>query len=401
MSPPPTTRWRPLLEGDAAGRAWVVIDSIAEQLSALAPGQEQGASLANGHAGQAVFFSYLDALRPGRGHAAQAAALLDLATTAVAETPMEPSLYEGFTGVAWALEHLAPRGEDVSADLDAALLELLGHSPWSSAYDLVEGLVGLGVYALERLTRPSGPPLLERVVERLGELARPHGPGLTWWTSPEWMRPGLRAHHPEGWFNLGVAHGVPGVMGVLGAACAHGVAAERARPLLEGAVHWLLAQEQPGEEGGFPSWMEPGGGRGPVARTAWCYGDPGVAAVLLAVARALGVPDWEARALTLARRAAARRPERTRVADAGLCHGAAGLGHLLHRVAHTTGDEALAGAARAWLEHALELRRPVHEDGPGLLTGVAGTGLALLAAVGGEEPGWDKVLLASLPGPPA
>ncbi|WP_257459988.1 lanthionine synthetase LanC family protein [Archangium lipolyticum] len=399
MKPPPTTRWRPLLVGDTAARAWAAIDSIAEQLRALPLGQD--ASLANGHAGQAVFFAHLDTSRPGQGHAAHAAALLDAATTAVAETPMEPSLYEGFTGVAWALESLRPRGEDPSGDLDAALLELLGQAPWDSAYDLVEGLVGLGVYALERLARPSGAPLVERVVERLGELARPLGPGLTWWTSPEWMRPGLRAHHPDGWFNLGVAHGVPGVVGVLGAACAHGVAVERARPLLEGAVRWLLAQEDTRDEGGFPSWMEPGGGRGPVARTAWCYGDPGVAAVLLAVARALGVPEWEARALAIARRAAARRPERTRVADAGLCHGAAGLGHLLHRVAHTTGDEALAGAARAWFERALELRRPVHEDGPGLLTGVTGTGLALLAAVGEEEPGWDKVLLASLPGPPA
>jgi hypothetical protein len=349
----------------------------------------------------ALFFSHLDTPRPGQGHGAHATALLEGAIASLAETPMDASLYEGFTGVAWAVEHLGPRGEDASEDIDAALLELLGHSPWNSAYDLVEGLVGLGVYALERLARPTGAPLLEGVVARLGELARPHDAGLTWWTSPEWMRPGLRVHHPEGWFNLGVAHGVPGVVGVLGAACAHGVAVERARPLLEGAVAWLLAQEAPGDAGGFPSWMEPGGARGPVARTAWCYGDPGVAAMLLSVARALDVPAWEARARAMARRAAARLPERTRVTDAGLCHGAAGLGHLLNRVAQATGDEALAEAARRWLGRAVELWRPSHEEGPGLLTGAAGTGLALLAAVGEAAPGWDRVMLASLAGPDA
>lgn len=391
----------PLLEGDAARRAWRTLDTIAGELRALPASLEPGASLANGRAGMAVFFSALDSLRPGRGHGAHAAALLEAATTALAEMPMDASLHEGFTGVAWALEHLAPRGEDLAGDIDAALLEALGRSPWEGAYDLVEGLVGLGVYALERLARPTGAPLLERVVERLGELARPHGPGLTWWTSPEWMRPGLRARHPEGWFNLGLAHGVPGVVGVLGAACARGVAEARARPLLEGAVTWLLAHEGPEDLGGFPSWMEPCGARGPVARTAWCYGDAGVASVLLAVGRALEVPDWEARARTMALRVAARAPDSTRVEDAGLCHGAAGLGHLLHRMARTTGDARLATSARAWLERALELRRPAHEDGPGLLTGAAGTGLALLAAVGGEEPRWDRVLLASLPGPPA
>jgi lantibiotic modifying enzyme len=401
MTLPRRTRWHPLLEGEAAARAWATLDPLTEELCTLPTGKDPGASLAQGRSGLALFFSYLDTLRPGRGHGTRATALLDEAIASLAETPMDASLYEGFPGVAWAVEHLGPRGEDASGDIDAALLELLGQSPWSSAYDLVEGLVGLGVYALERLARPTGAPLLEQVVERLGELARRQGPGLTWWTSPEWMRPGMRALHPEGWFNLGVAHGVPGVVGVLGAACAHGVAVERARPLLEGAVDWLLAQETPGDTGGFPSWMEPGGARGPVARTAWCYGDPGVAAVLLSVARALDVPAWETRARAIAHRAATRLPERTRVADAGLCHGAAGLGHLLNRVAQSTGDEVLAEAARRWLERALELWRPSHEEGPGLLTGAAGTGLALLAAVGEREPGWDRMLLASLAGPPA
>ena len=400
MTLPPRTRWHPLLEGEAAASAWATLDALTEELCTLPTGKDPGASLAHGRSGLALFFSHLDTQRQGRGHGARATVLLEAAIASLAETPMDASLYEGFPGVAWAVEHLGPPGEDVGGDIDAALLELLGQSPWSSTYDLVEGLVGLGVYALERRARPTGAPLLEQVVERLGELARRQGPGLTWWTSPEWMRSEMRARHPEGWFNLGVAHGVPGVVGVLGAACAHGVAVERARPLLEGAVAWLLAQEAPGDMGGFPSWMEPGGARGPVARTAWCYGDPGVAAVLLAVARALDVPAWERRARAIAHRAAARPPERTRVADAGLCHGAAGLGHLLNRVAQGTGDEALAEAARRWLLRALELWRPSHEEGPGLLTGAAGTGLALLAAVGEREPGWDRVLLASLAGPP-
>jgi hypothetical protein len=46
----------------------------------------------------------------------------------------------------------------------------------------------------------------------------------------------------------------------------------------------------------------------------------------------------------------------------------------------------------------------VDEDGserwlsePGLLTGAAGVGLALLAAVGKVEPRWDRVLLVSVP----
>jgi hypothetical protein len=50
---------------------------------------------------------------------------------------------------------------------------------------------------------------------------------------------------PRGYYNLGLAHGVPGVIAFLGKVCAVGVACDKARPLLDGAVHWLLEQEGP------------------------------------------------------------------------------------------------------------------------------------------------------------
>jgi hypothetical protein len=47
-----------------------------------------------------------------------------------------------------------------------------------------------------------------------------------------------------------------------------------------------------------------------------------------------------------------------------------------------------------------ERERLVWIDDPGFLTGAAGIGLALLAAVSPVEPAWDRLLLAALP-PPA
>jgi hypothetical protein len=83
--------------------------------------------------------------------------LLDSASEAVATQPLPPDLYQGFTGIAWAVEHL--RGTDVAeedplTELDEALAGLLRTRPWQYHHDLVSGLVGLGVYALERLPRP-------------------------------------------------------------------------------------------------------------------------------------------------------------------------------------------------------------------------------------------------------
>jgi lantibiotic biosynthesis protein len=195
---------------------------------------------------------------------------------------------------------------------------------------------------------------------------------------------------------------------------AAGVAAERARPLLDGAVAWLLAHRLPPGSGScFASSFYPGDEPMP-SRLAWCYGDPGIAATLLVAARAAGERSWEDEALAIAR-ATVERPEASAgIRDPGLCHGAAGLAHLYNRLWQTTGDEAFAGAARFWFERALDLRVPgepvagfqawrVGEPGSsgrwepesGFLEGATGIGLALLAAASTVEPEWDRILLLS------
>ncbi|HKG93849.1 MAG TPA: lanthionine synthetase LanC family protein, partial [Gemmatimonadaceae bacterium] len=127
-------------------------------------------------------------------------------------------------------------------------------------------------------------------------------------------------------------------------------------------------------------------------RSAWCYGYPGVAAALLAAARAAGEPGWERAATELALRAARRPPDECGVVDAGLCHGAAGLAQIYNRLWQATGDERLRRAATDWAHRALDF--PVPDD-PGLLVGAAGVALALLATVSDVEPEWDRVLLLS------
>jgi class I lanthipeptide synthase len=421
------TRWSPLLDGALRQRATGAILAIAEALcaddAAHAPRSAidgDSASLASGDAGIAVFFAYL--ARSGlTTHAAERAErLLNDAQALLAAADTTPSLYSGFTGVAWATEHLNTRifdsaGDDPNEAIDEALQGYLAHSPWHDDFDLVSGLVGIGVYALERLPRPSARALLELVIDRLRQSAERTPEGITWHTSPDLLPPWQRDRCPEGEYNLGVAHGVPGVIALLGAACAAGVARATAETMLEQAVAWLLAQQLPAGPGSrFASSIV--AGKAPVpARSAWCYGDHGIAAALLYAARGVGRADWEREAVALALAAANRRPEETRVRDAGLCHGAAGLAHVFNRIYQATQDSRLGEAARSWFERALDMRRPGEgvggftalspaEDGteswvadPGILTGAAGVGLALLAAITPMEPAWDRMLLLSGP----
>jgi len=335
---------------------------------------------------------------------------------------MDPWLYSGFSGVAWATAHveamlLPPDGRRSTAEIDEAIQGFVGRPGWRHDYDLVNGLVGLGVYALEKMPDPEAEASLTEIVDRLAELAVKTRDGTTWHTPPELLPAWQRREAPDGYFNVGLAHGVPGIVAILAAAGAAGVRRGRVRRLLPGAVRWLLSRRVASQDGRhFPAWVVPGKSSC-ACRSAWCYGSPGVAAALFAAARLSGERQWEAEALDIARAAAGRSPDASGVTDAGLCHGAAGLGHIFNRLYQATGDAAIRRAGRYWFDRALAMREPGagpggffaltgREDGgfdrdpsPDLLSGAAGIALALLAATTSIEPAWDRFLLVSAPGP--
>ena len=415
--------WRPLLEGDLAVQAWEAVNAVAQALAAWSPADpgeasaehwlDRVVSLGGGMAGQALFHGYLFKAAGTERHAARAQQLLDDAIEALIRTPMHPGLYSGFTGVAWAAEHLGclldgeeeqeageVEDEDMSEEIDQALLTALDRFSWAGNYDLVSGLVGFGVYAVERFPRPTAVRCLEAVVDRLDESAERNGQEVTWLGPTEALSGADQERTPHVYYDLGVAHGVPGVIALLADACRLGVRQDRARPLLEGAVRWLVLQALSGQRGAcYPSRIGPGIEATP-SRLAWCYGDPGVAATLLYAARAVGMKEWEGKALAIAAHAVNLAPEDAGVQDMGLCHGALGLAHLYNRIYQAGGGELFADAARRWYRLGLAMREPsqqVWATDPGFLTGAAGVGLALLAAVTPVEPEWDRLLLVAIP----
>ena len=127
-------------------------------------------------------------------------------------------------------------------------------------------------------------------------------------------------------------------------------------------------------------------------------------------ARAIGDTDLQQRAITVALRAAERPPQDDGVIDAGLCHGAAGLGHLFNKRCPSHGEERL-GKQRdsGFAARSISDARPRNRRVPGvrswqrrktdvggrsrILTGAAGISLALLAAATAIAPGWDRMLL--------
>jgi lantibiotic modifying enzyme len=411
-----------LLEQDYAEAVLASIHEIEDALASNLKGREHRSArdvyLSEGTAGVALFFAYLRAAGLAQRRELAVECLAPAIDTLAAQ-PMTASLYAGFTGIAWAVQHVNPllgnSADDAGNDIDLALETYLRQSPWNHDYDLIHGLVGVGVYCLERTNSPVAMQCLELIVERLSELAEPSGDGLCWLTRPNLLRGWQKEKYPRGYYNLGLAHGLPGVIALLGKMHAAGVSRERTGRLLEGAVQWLLRQRFPHHaQCSFSAFQIPGR-QSEGCRLAWCYGDAGLAAALLLAARHVGEESWEQEAVAIARGAAARDVQTCGVVDACFCHGSSGLAHIFHRFYQATHDEAFSAASRYWIERTLQFSKP--GDGPagyrfmatdnsgnsgfqaryGMLEGIAGIGLSLLAATSTIEPCWDRMFLVDIP----
>jgi hypothetical protein len=395
--------WEPLLDGSAAAAARQAIDDIAEAIACAPPAlvRPQDALL---------LWTTLAGSSEDPRIAAACEAAVDSAIAALGE-PGALGLHGGVTGIGWALAHVAEPGtaDELLGELDVALVATA--AAWEGTYDLIGGLVGFGVYFLERLAGPGARAEPQRgidtVLAGLVACAERADTGTTWLTRPELLYT-ERERFPDGTYNCGVAHGVPAIAAWLGHVIA---AAPRAgvSDLFASTTTWLRAQRQsPDPRGRFPSLFGPGGTRDR-ARTAWCYGDLGIAATMWNAGIRAGaeIDDWR----ELALECAARLPELTGVRDAGVCHGAIGMAHVLHRCYQHSRDPRFAASARSWIERGLAMRRrgegvagflPAGADDRShraytFLEGAIGIALALHAVVHAAEPSWDRLLLVDLP----
>jgi hypothetical protein len=436
-SPARRATWRRLLEGDLAQRAFEAVGAIAEDLE-RAHSQGLGLegtysrSLAFGHAGIALFYAYLSgsAVEPFPRPRALAGAFrfLDDALEALSTRRMVPDLSRGIAGIGWVHEHLKgrlwqpePEDDDACIEIDDALYEWCDRP--SVPLDLMEGLAGVCLYAAERPPCASAERLMRRAVDRLVELAESPADGHRTWRAPLWIATLLSRNEQlgpqeemeqrlrQGVFKIGAAHGAAGMLACIAAGLPRLARADRIARLQREVFDWVWDHRLPDESATmFPEFV---GVEMKQLTTGWCNGDIGVAVALLTAARAFGSKEGEARALEVARRVSRLRlvdVEFFNRANPGLCHGSGGRAHLLNRLYQLTGDEAFAEAARFWFGHALGLSGPGQGTGGftvdeptnggrknirGFLMGAAGLGLALLAAIGEEEPCWDRLLLAS------
>ncbi|MBV9108904.1 MAG: hypothetical protein JO306_05835, partial [Gemmatimonadetes bacterium] len=108
--------------------------------------------------GATLFFTHLSRACGDPAYALAARDAAALSALAIAEVPLRASLFGGLAGMAWPLAHMQRLGVPGAGELDLGgvdelLMECIGDGA-VPAFDLIVGIVGLGVYFLERLPDP-------------------------------------------------------------------------------------------------------------------------------------------------------------------------------------------------------------------------------------------------------
>jgi hypothetical protein len=322
---------------------------------------------------------------------------------------VEPWLYGGAAHAGWTAVQLSRGyGLDVSGltAFDQLILGWIENYPADRTVDLPMGLLGLGVYGLIHPVVATREKFTSAVLDMIEDRAERADGGLFLRSAPA-----RAAEHPAASVishrDLGVAHGNAGLVSYLASVVLAGSSnADRAESMLRGAVSWLLRQRIDLDGSVFPQAVE---SRYVPARSAWCYGDPGIALALAVAARATGFSDVAGTAREAAAAAIDRAPAMARVTDPCLCHGAAGLVWFGRRA----GSDFALHNVESYTEHWFGYLRDARAHGtlrylaPGgtrpdssFLEGDLGVALACLYLAKGGSPEWQQRLLAVPVGAP-
>jgi lantibiotic biosynthesis protein len=399
--------------------------------------QWAGYGLAQGYAGLALLFGHLDRCFPGDGWDTVAHQHLEIAAhDATTRGHLPPGLFTGLGGLAFAASYLSRGGtryQRLLATLDHTVIDRLKSLIADlreqrlgvpvSAFDLISGLSGAGLYLLSRPESPDAEKVLYQLVSALIQLSREDA-GIPRWHTPRRLSNSddfMLQQFPDGYLNCGLAHGIPGPLAVLSLSQLAGLRCGGLDEAIHRLASWVLAHRLDDQWGinwptgiGLLTSSDSGSRIAPVeasaqAQAGWCYGSPGVSRSLYLAGLALRAQEYCDLAVA-AVEAVLRRPVAMRRIDSPtFCHGVAGLLQVLLRFTNDTGVETLRAGASRVTEQLLALYEPEARlgyrsieshakrvDQPGLLDGAPGVALVLLAVACPVEPHWDRAFLLSL-----
>lgn len=374
--------------------------------------------LLGGTAGITLLFGYLSKVFPKKKYLQTTFDYLNELSDSLANDEMNYNMSAGVAGIAFVFQHLRNMGvldieEDLNlGELDAFIFKGVENDFRTNNWDPLHGMVGLGIYFLERNKETGEEKYLEKIVDYLAELRTDVG------NHKVWITPGYEKYSNDN-YNFGMAHGMPGVLTFLAQVYTKGIRQNEIKEIISLAVQFLLQHELIDDIYCFPSALDviPKQDEEKLnSRLAWCYGDLCMAFALIHCGIAVDNEDWKNKGIEIAEKTTRRTFETAGCVDAPFCHGTVGLVHLYHRLYNLTKNETFKKAAQYWLDLT---HREFYKPGEGasgyyfrtfnkdtnnfkmipqysLLEGSAGIALVYLSYIFDIKPDWDIIFLTNV-----
>ena len=330
------------------------------------------------------------------------------------------SMFSGYAGIGLAVECLSKKGtryqrlkkfiNGYMQDTFPGFMDTLSKSDFCFMrdYDVISGLSGILGYTIWQEE-------LREVNKRIGEYLVKRCQYIQY---GQHVLPGFyipqkyqfleedREHFPQGNFNLGFSHGVPGILTALCILYKNNIDVNGIEEAIEICSEMIVKFEDRGKKrwGAYVSLEEylRGSVENVQTRDAWCYGSPGVCYALYIGGVTLGNEKYKCRALEVMRDIAG---SLAGVYSPTFCHGYAGVAYIYWRFYEMIKSQEWKNYSTQLMEKAWEFYDEKNPFGfqdveldsrtnqIGLLSGVSGVLLPLLAAETKKKTRWDCAFL--------
>jgi class I lanthipeptide synthase len=390
-------------------------------------------ALAGGFIGIALMYSYFADCFPDQGWETIAQAYFAAAARSTQQFPVEgPQLYRGSSGFAFALQMACQGGTRYQKTLHQtrrSLCEQVLYRQWrrpesaggvsSRDYDFISGASGILAYLIT-IEQPDTLVLqaIDTLLAYLTWLAEPGQPlgQERWFLPPELFPPGHpKKSSPQGMFDCGLAHGIPGPLAALALAWLSGYRYPGLQDALQTLSNWLLQHALADQWGRnwpyfLPQDLSQSAERWQTlqgARAGWCYGAPGVARSLWLAGLALDNAKLCQISLETVETMLKRPSPVRNLQSPTLCHGLAGFLQICLHFAHENQASLVREQIPVLTQELLSTYNPDAPfgfrdiefedafDRPGWLVGAAGVVMTLLSVSTDKFPVWDRCLLLS------
>lgn len=320
------------------------------------------------------------------------------------------SYCQGLTGVYALLYHLLKQGFIDSnlfyfdSDIEKAIIREVYAGIDTRNYDFLYGVTGylFFLFLKYECTKSSNDlKLISNIIETIYQKIRQDELHFAFF------------QNVQGKVNIGLAHGVSGLLLVLSHIYKSGIKHQNLYALMDNIITFLMPFTRRKNDclSYFPYAYEINKEADCNSRLGWCYGDIGSAQALMQYASIIQDKKKYDDSMSILLNTTKRKDlEKNKIFDGGLCHGSAGIAVIYNRLHRDTSNKAYKNYSDYWYLTTLKFAEYEHgyagfcsaknsdgvyvyEKDISLLNGVVGIGLAIISKLSNVLCNWEELFL--------